>query len=321
MLRISQLTVCSGIVVEATNSSDEDARADRHLHGTRAADQLERLVDQDRHEEDVDDIPPRERGPMDEGAQCVRHGSVNSTLLAGAPSQGPGRLVQAVRAARMESATRATSFVAGGSLRNRRGRPWRAGCYSRRRARRGAGAGRHRSPEADTPRRVATRCAPPGSSPPPGRPGSWPRPRAPGRCGRRPGCRPSRPPPCPIPARRARARRARPAGTTCGTDRAGAGRSSAAKTASSSRARRRRLCSARLAKPMPGIEDDALAGHAGRLAPARRRPELAPDFAHHLRVPGAGVHVVRTTALVHQHERRAGAPRPPPPAPDRPAGR
>ncbi len=33
------------------------SRADRHLHGARAADELERLVDEERDDQDVDDIP------------------------------------------------------------------------------------------------------------------------------------------------------------------------------------------------------------------------------------------------------------------------
>src|SRR5258708_19192618 len=37
---------------------DDDAAAERHLHGARAFDQLEDFVDQDRHHEDVDEIPP-----------------------------------------------------------------------------------------------------------------------------------------------------------------------------------------------------------------------------------------------------------------------
>jgi hypothetical protein len=38
--------------------ADEYGRTERHLHGARAANQLEDLVDQHRHHENVDEIPP-----------------------------------------------------------------------------------------------------------------------------------------------------------------------------------------------------------------------------------------------------------------------
>ena len=38
--------------------ADDDARPDRHLHGTRAADEHQQLVDHQRHQGDVGDVPP-----------------------------------------------------------------------------------------------------------------------------------------------------------------------------------------------------------------------------------------------------------------------
>ena len=42
----------------AVEQPAEQRPADRHLHGARAANQLQELVDQDRHHEDVGEIPP-----------------------------------------------------------------------------------------------------------------------------------------------------------------------------------------------------------------------------------------------------------------------
>ena len=48
----------------------QQRRPERHLHGARAADQLQRLVDDQRHHEDVDDVPPghgRAAEPREDG--------------------------------------------------------------------------------------------------------------------------------------------------------------------------------------------------------------------------------------------------------------
>ena len=133
--------------------------------------------------------------------------------------------------------------VGGGPLRAAGGRPRRAGC-------RGAGRAAA-SPEAVPAATLLSAAGPPRWSPPPSDLGHG-LDRAPGRCGRRPGCRPSRRPR--VPHSRSPGSRS-PSPTRRNDLREGpsrSGRSSAVKTASSSRARRRRLSSARLAKPMPG---------------------------------------------------------------------
>src|SRR5712691_7469792 len=44
----------------------QQAAAERHLHGARPPNQLEDLVDQDRHDEDVEDVPPADgRAPQE----------------------------------------------------------------------------------------------------------------------------------------------------------------------------------------------------------------------------------------------------------------
>ena len=47
----------------------QDPRAGRHLHGARAANQLEDLVNQDRHHEDVDEVPPTDGRATEEGRE------------------------------------------------------------------------------------------------------------------------------------------------------------------------------------------------------------------------------------------------------------
>ena len=210
--------------------------------------------------------------------------------LSRAPRAAPSarRLLFAALGARRRRHAGGVALLAARS-RASAGRPLARRLYSPRSARGGAGTrGGGWALLAGAPsgggRGALRRCGRRGSSPRRGRPGSWPRRRAPGRCGRRPGCTPSPPPRCPIPARRAGDRRARPAGTTCGTGRRSSGRSSAAKTASSRRARRRRLSPARLAKPMPGSRTMPLAGHAGGLRQRHAGLELGPDLAHHFAV-------------------------------------
>ena len=46
--------------------ADEEAAAQRHLHRARAADEQQQLVDQDRDERDVEQIPPGDGGPAAE---------------------------------------------------------------------------------------------------------------------------------------------------------------------------------------------------------------------------------------------------------------
>ena len=58
----------------AVEQRDEHAAAERHLHGARAANQLQHLVDQDRHHEDVGDIPPADRRAPQEAVSQVDHG-------------------------------------------------------------------------------------------------------------------------------------------------------------------------------------------------------------------------------------------------------
>ena len=47
----------------AVKERDEHAGAERHLHGAGAANQLQRLVDDERHHEDVEDVPPSDGRP------------------------------------------------------------------------------------------------------------------------------------------------------------------------------------------------------------------------------------------------------------------
>ena len=58
----------------AVEQRDEHAAAERHLHRARAANQLQDLVDQDRHHEDVGEIPPadREDGARNDGDTSLR---------------------------------------------------------------------------------------------------------------------------------------------------------------------------------------------------------------------------------------------------------
>ena len=111
-LRISQFTVCSGNRLRDVEQQQHEQRPDRHLHRARAADELQRLVDQQRDDEDVDDIPPGHRRPVQQRGKLI-HGRRQS-IKAGAEASGSpatGRRLQlACRAliALIASATRTT---------------------------------------------------------------------------------------------------------------------------------------------------------------------------------------------------------------------
>ena len=72
-LRISQLTVSSADPPRAVEDDREKAGADGHLHGARALDELEHLVDEDRHHEDVGEIPHADRRAAKQGGQRMNH--------------------------------------------------------------------------------------------------------------------------------------------------------------------------------------------------------------------------------------------------------
>ena len=61
MLRISQFTVSRCATCDRNEQSHHEPGADDHLRGTRAPNQLQHLVDHDRHDRDVEDIPPADR--------------------------------------------------------------------------------------------------------------------------------------------------------------------------------------------------------------------------------------------------------------------
>ena len=107
MLRISQLTVSSG--ASATRRTARRARSDaeRHLHGARAANQLEDLVDEDRHHEDV------ERGPTSRsagGARSVVSQSMTASAIGLTVADVPAS-VEPSGLPRISSATRTTCTI------------------------------------------------------------------------------------------------------------------------------------------------------------------------------------------------------------------
>ena len=73
-------------------------RPDRHLHGARAPDQLEELVDQDRDDGDVQQIPPADRTAGSGAGWTGTRSSVTTSLMRNG-------------AARMRSATRTASAI------------------------------------------------------------------------------------------------------------------------------------------------------------------------------------------------------------------
>ncbi len=66
-----------------------------------------------------------------------------------------------------------------------------------------------------------------------------------------------------------------------------------------------KLCSARLANPTPGIENDALGRDPRGNRRAETFAELAPDLGDSVLVTGVAVHVARAPAVVHQDHRGA----------------
>ena len=77
----------------AVEQRDEHAAAERHLHGARAANELQDLVDEHRHHEDVDEVPPADRRraggrrSASSSMSSSRHGPGMSRM----PSESPPR--------------------------------------------------------------------------------------------------------------------------------------------------------------------------------------------------------------------------------------
>ena len=76
-LRTSQFTVSRCQPPRPIEQQGQQAAADRHLNGTGAANQLQDLVDQDRHHEDVGEVPPADRRSPE---QRVDPGPVHDVL-------------------------------------------------------------------------------------------------------------------------------------------------------------------------------------------------------------------------------------------------
>ncbi len=70
-VRSSQLTVSRFSQERGPVEHDEDERPQRHLHRVGAADELQELVDDEGHEQDVHDVPPVELRGGEEGRQTL----------------------------------------------------------------------------------------------------------------------------------------------------------------------------------------------------------------------------------------------------------